>query len=117
MNKKNVMKVVKRLRSGEFVQIHHQLRNQDNGRCCLGVACEVYQEEVGGHWEQGKFRPKESGDWSSSLLPTEVQEWLGFEVIAGPPVCGRCSSSAANDAGKSFTEIADEWEKLCNEEN
>ena len=42
----NVPKLIADLRSGKYKQGQDRLRRNDE-LCCLGVACEVYQEEVG----------------------------------------------------------------------
>ena len=46
MMNENAKKWVKALRSGEFEQGTGYLRKGDKF-CCLGVACAVYQDEVG----------------------------------------------------------------------
>jgi hypothetical protein len=117
MNKENVMKVVNKLRNGEFTQISCSLRDFENGRCCLGVACEVYKEEIGGEWDEHCRFFANDKDYCDAILPQSVKEWLDFDQKAGPSIYGYMHSASANDNGVSFNIIADEWERLCNLEN
>lgn len=73
-----------RLLSGEFYQIYGRLSDGGDGRCCLGVACDVAADEVGGEWfkiqgtftsDEVKFSPKD--DFGSSMvLPEPVRKWF-----------------------------------------
>jgi len=46
----------------------------ESGRCCLGVACDVYQQNTGkGHWDGSCFIDDECD------LPDEVRKWFGFD--------------------------------------
>lgn len=42
--------LVKALRSGEYKQGHDQLRNKENGMCCLGVLCDIAEKAGIGSW-------------------------------------------------------------------
>lgn len=44
MNKQNITKWVKALRSGEYKQTRGMLQN-NKGFCCLGVACKIFISE------------------------------------------------------------------------
>lgn len=47
---------VNALRSDEFYQVRRKLRDNDNGRCCLGVACDVAAELYGkGGWDDNYY--------------------------------------------------------------
>lgn len=70
------------------------LRDNKDGRCCLGVACDVYHRETGlGRWVQHddsdnphrswSFIISDGDDESSSVLPTAVQKWFGFIEVNG----------------------------------
>lgn len=76
INKEAVKELVNVLRSGKYRQITGTLRDESDGRCCLGVACDVYKQLTGkGRWRRGVFT---AGDSRSGVLPTAVQEYFGF---------------------------------------
>lgn len=102
----------KDLRSGEYTQITGQLREKDNGRCCLGVACDTYKRLTGkGDWKQNTFVANED-DSCSTELPSTVRDFFGFEDT-DPLLLNGYSATTLNDEGlKTFTEIADLVEKL-----
>ncbi len=119
MNKENVRKVIAALRSGKYEQGRNQLRTvigsvSSDKFCCLGVACDVSEL---GEWdfssEVYNITPMSQSRLS---LPVEVAEWLGFDSTFGPPVLNYINSAEANDAEVSFEDIADEWERLLEEE-
>lgn len=99
LNKGNVRKWVKALRSGRYKQIHGQLYNEE-GYCCLGVACRV-----------AGMRPfGESFGEESAVLPKRAMRWLGVED--DNPKIGRFAAATLNDEkGYSFSQIADAIEK------
>lgn len=117
---------VKRLRDGRE-QGRMYLEVEGKGQCCLGVLCEIAEE-------QGIVTKHNNGDTSiieyldrdnySSVkaLPPGVAKWAGvsnFKKMAVNPaiaerVVGMSTVSTlagANDAGLSFPEIADIIEK------
>lgn len=120
---------VKALRSGEYEQTRSWLRD-DDGFCCLGVACDVYRQVTGnGEWVAKlcgtddrhplTFDLGEDGA-DASVLPWEVQEWFGLTESRGQLVSGGQSfgdegnhsiahtlTDANDDGGLSFDEIAD----------
>lgn len=104
----NAQKLVDALRSGEYTQTTHQLRDGTDAMCCLGVACDVAAADTGGEWQRTAFCV---GDESQSgFLPGAVQLWLGFWEKNGEYENneGQCTSlSIMNDTGKTFPEIAD----------
>ncbi len=80
---KNAKKWIKALRSGEFKQTKGTL-NDENGYCCLGVACSVYEKET------GKTLPRDDkGYYNGGALPflrgkfDIVKEWLGLKDDVG----------------------------------
>lgn len=101
---------VAKLRSGEFTQGHRRLRDGDF-YCCLGVACELYRQEVGGKWVElyeGMYRfVDDSGSWSSTELPATVTKWLGLRTESGKMNSVDISLIAMNDNGREFKGIAD----------
>jgi len=117
--RERVRKWVDALRSGRFTQAPYALRSgiDPDGRCCLGVACEVYREETSdGDWttEDQVFVTRNSD--AVDLLPTDVADWFGFDHM-NPTVAkmGKVEvpATAANDDHEwSFDRIADELEEL-----
>lgn len=84
-----------------------------NGRlCCLGVACEVYQAEVGNLEVETLAADGDSWvtyDGAEAHLPDKVVEWLGVEDEN--PMLGDNSAITLNDAlGFTFEQIADRIE-------
>ena len=110
----NAQKWVDALRSGEYTQGQSCLRKTVEGVstfCCLGVACDVYAQEVGGSWgpmdqrRDVKFTDPEKSVASSFLTPA-VTKWLGLLWIDGRNV--KHSLSRLNDFDHfTFTQIAD----------
>ena len=102
------------LRSGDYIQGHEKLKqiNQDGScsHCCLGVLCEIEgvpQEKFGYFFKFGK---------SSTYLPDNLACKFGdeegmFDLIGMPFLRGFNSVAQANDAGVSFSEIADHLDK------
>lgn len=90
------------LRSGQFVQIRSKLRDFNNGRCCLGIACDVAVAQglgqwTGMSWDEARDEyvystehSLESFEWSetknhdSSLLPDDLAQAIG--VITPDPI-------------------------------
>lgn len=91
---------VKALRSGKYKQAVGSLQN-DEGFCCLGVACDVYLKSGDApktaKWDNFDFqfkaprKPKETADGvflvsdhtCDSDLPPTVQDWLGLSSVDG----------------------------------
>lgn len=105
------------LRSGKYEQGRTNL-NSRNKFCCLGVACEVYQEHVGGL--EVKEITNSDGqrvvtyNGHNALTPQIVKSWLGLRDYLGDfddPIKiddQLCHTLAGlNDHGKPFTFIAD----------
>lgn len=88
------------LRSGEYKQGRHYLRDEDDQFCCLGVAADL----VGVEWEK---RP--SGVWSAddqaSMLGDSLCNKLGLSLTGYLRSLGN-SLASLNDDGRSFREIA-----------
>lgn len=80
-------KWVKALKSGKYKQTTGQLgieNDEEQGYCCLGVACEVYDKH---HVKKLYKTIDEDGDVlydsCSSTLPDKVQHWLGLSHASG----------------------------------
>jgi len=94
--------------SKKYKQIKNQLRDEDNGRCCLGVACDV----------SGLSEWTANGAYLGSLghAPCAVQNYFGFTDGTGESVLEEVSSrlhtnwgglTDMNDSGNySFGKIA-----------
>lgn len=118
-----------KLRSGEITQGKGKLRqaggdDTPDAYCCLGVACELYREEVGGEWTDVArdldlyFNPGDGSRPRWGDLPRGVSEWLGFDegycyapdprvVAEWDGSTGPRQLSVLNDGGFTFAQIAD----------
>lgn len=105
----NAKRWVEALRSGQYEQTRNDLRDE-NGYCCLGVACELYREVTGrGEWERDEDGFTQFLD-RALLLPEPVREWLGLRTEGGDFIDragDRSSLAERNDEGATFDEIAD----------
>jgi hypothetical protein len=121
INKTNIRKWVKALRSGKYKQTSGTLQD-DVGYCCLGVACDVFAKETG----KGKWR---TADFSSGKqfitnfgtdeemiheadLPPAVMRWFG--IRKSDPVLrsrGQTASHVNDVEGWDFDEIASAIER------
>lgn len=108
----NAKKWVAALRSGEYQQTKSRLQNS-KGYCCLGVACDLYEKELG-----VKVLPRCSGYYDATQEGEElsgnfepVRVWLGLRDSVGQCAMEDKTISAslaeANDDGLSFSDIAD----------
>jgi hypothetical protein len=109
----NVEKLVAALRSGNYTQ--GQLALCRNGRyCCLGVACRVYQNEVG-DLEETIDGNDIMFDGTTTSLPDKVRQYFGFSSVSGVfryTIAGHASLIGLNDSGEfGFSQIADIIEK------
>ena len=119
---KNAQKLVDALRSGKYKQTKHALHTvADDGYCCLGVACDVYEKETGKtltRSEQtmtigpnnGRSRRVTTFDGEPFSLPQEVQDFYNFRTDCGSfkkPIENAYSLDMLNDAGENFDTIAD----------
>ena len=122
--KKNIMKKwVKALRSGEYDQGTGCLAQEDESGnhqfCCLGVLCNIMQEETGelkiGNYQSGLTNAYVySYDDEVGVLENKVMEWSGIKDNNGAFKYKNNHSvdlASLNDKGKTFEEIADIIEK------
>lgn len=109
----NALKLVNALNSGAYDQCPaalHIVEEEHHTYCCLGVACELYQDEVGdlkvkkhgGHF----FYSEDNGKSYNAWLPPKVQKWLGFKDDVGS-MNSELSLATLNDKGTPFPAIAD----------
>lgn len=103
---------VKALRSGKYRQVAKRLANVNNGRCCLGVACDVYCEAEGRSYkpfqyvdQEGmcRFRGRKTEKY---VLPDVVVKWLGVKD-ENPETRNGATLAGLNDHDVSFLEIAE----------
>jgi hypothetical protein len=109
---------VEALRSGNYAQTMHKLRD-DDGFCCLGVMCDVFMRETGqGKWEDTAYRLVFELDSvaKESLPQAQVLEWFGFfeaytELPTDAGLCNIEFVTLNDDLKLSFGQIADliEW--------
>ncbi len=105
MLNENAKQWVAALRSGEYEQGYHRLRDRNNKYCVLGVPCELY------HIATGQLTGKLNGQGDyvygdrTAELPLMVCEWLGLESCNG--YYDASSVSIDNDKGMSFPDLAD----------
>lgn len=98
--------LVDALKSGKFEQINYRLHDSE-GYCCLGVACEISG--------LGEFGPQPGTSalayfGEDRVLPNSVMDFYGFKSKnGGGDAYG--SPTALNDAGRTFIEIAEEFER------
>lgn len=118
----NLKKLVAALRSGKYKQGSGYLTRKvddEELNCCLGVACKIYQEEVG-DLSLVQMTNITAYDKRYTALPIKVQQWLDFKSPSGQYnglyFCDSLMND--NDTGKTFEEIADIIERnygsLCN---
>lgn len=104
MDQKIKAQWVAALRSGEYQQGRGRLRIGDKF-CCLGVLCDLHSKIAGFEWDSGSYLR------NNGALAVEVSDWAGLgssDVVIDPDNdFGERSASAINDAGVSFSKIAD----------
>ncbi len=66
--------------SKKYKQIKNQLRDEDNGRCCLGVACDVSGV---GKWNKKKTTYERS---NTAHPPRKVLDYFGFKEWFGEDI-------------------------------
>lgn len=122
--KKDVAKLwTKALRSGKYKKGKFTLRNHDDSFCCLGVLCDLYNNE------QKKKKKKTllvkklddviegkcySYNYNTNYLPLIVKKWAGLATTKGELESddgwNGCTLAALNDGdygpAKSFKQIA-----------
>ena len=110
----NAKKWVAELRSGRWLQARNALSYNRKSFCCLGVACELYEQTVGGLRIKKLPGGKISYNEFSDLLPDTVRDWIGLVDRGGnysitnsvhpEEITGNLTVD--NDSGKTFSEIA-----------
>ena len=138
MKQEVAQKWIKALRSEKYKQGRRALKYRDKGvvrHCCLGVLCELYQQEKKNK-QQKPLKTTEVSPQNACLflelspsgravqfandlaeLPPSVAKWAGLHTYSGEfygPVKGfrRIRSLAGlNDDGATFKQIADVIEK------
>jgi uncharacterized protein (DUF779 family) len=116
MNKELIKEWINDLRSGKYKQSVGCLMNE-NGYCCLGVACETYKRLTGkGEWvKEGLINSftiygiddTYTEDKHVALLPNVVRGFFGFSET-NPRLCNGNQCTTCNDAKHfDFNKIAD----------
>lgn len=103
------------LRSGKYAQAKGYLHTPE-GFCCLGVACDITPEDLGGWQREGNADQYPYADWYpyevagvSEFLPDEAVELYRLSTEDG--AVGAESLATLNDRGYTFAEIADVIER------
>jgi len=118
MKKNMAMKLVKALRSGEYVQGSHGLVSDDDRFCCLGVACNLSEGDL--DWVYSKEDEWWTIGGNTGALPLQIQKEYGFYDDSGSRRDNKwvvingieyINLSGANDEGVPFSDIADYIEK------
>lgn len=121
MLNENARAWVEALRSGKYKQTTYALRRAGKKKdsfCCLGVACKLYSDSVGGKWntpqqpeleEQISFTD-DTKELKGYDLTSSIMRWLGLATPIGKHynIHGRtCSLVELNDeANFTFAQIA-----------
>lgn len=126
--KKRIKWLLDALRSGKYNQGTGRLltiSDAGNGRrfyCCLGVACEVYNDHHKKNKLSFEILPSDvigvgSFNGEKTYLPREVAKWFGFN--RENPGLWKGALTVLNDNGYTFAMIADRIErnpsKYCGE--
>lgn len=78
MDKKIAKLWVKALRSGDYEQGRHQLRNEHSQFCCLGVLCNLHAQA---HPDLARLQLSPFMYMGTSInLPISVRQWAGLAV-------------------------------------
>lgn len=113
MNKEAIKKWTDALRSGKYKQGIGALKRVEDGEichCCLGVACEVFKDELNLKEIEGDLF---SFDGERFGLPRIVSNHLEFNYLVGTPN-STFSIVTLNDSGIfTFEEIADIIDNNC----
>jgi len=101
----DIRKWVKALRSGDYTQTRSCLQD-DQGFCCLGVACDMFIDDSKKEYKQYKYLrydlPSEQSnapDWLKNI------EDYDFPSMKNTSAC--TTIPEINDSGRTFNEIAD----------
>lgn len=117
----NAQKWVAALRERNMQQtkgVLHEVTDEGDKFCCLGVACKLYIEEMPGALsvvrdagDTHEGRPFVRYNDTGHVLPAQVQRWLGLQTDTGAfsprNSMDRSSLGALNDHGADFRQIAD----------
>lgn len=105
MNKDIRDRWVKVLRSGKYPQIRGRLRDDYEGRCCLGVLCDA--GDFGGEWVDGFYEYR--GVYCETSLPSTIIEELELNSQVIVTLIDMNDGKGAEFSGnrRTFAEIAD----------
>jgi hypothetical protein len=95
-------KWVAALRSEEYEQGKHHLKNDDKF-CCLGVLCDIHSKETGTEWVKHNYLKH------GAYLPKIVMSWSGLKKAIPIVNVDKIKKDLAelNDSGSTFLKIAD----------
>lgn len=109
-NKARLLQWARALESGDYKQGGGGLKTDAGEYCCLGVACNIAKDAVGGRWTPHSNSPHylftlpDGSTEAAAYMPPQVAEWLGLEF--GNPELDGSTATARNDVGNdSFADI------------
>jgi hypothetical protein len=94
---------IEALRSGRYEQGTGVLRNTNNEYCCLGVLCDIYDDQ--GWGQPNDYMYPYFG--YEEFLPLEVQQWAGVTREGELSSAENHTLAYFNDMGSSFEKLAD----------
>ena len=89
------------LRSGKYEQAQEQLCD-GHGFCCLGVLCDLAHKDGGAEWSDDHYFMDEDAE-----LPEVMATWIYPQHKDMGPSSVLHDLARKNDAGASFSELAD----------
>lgn len=96
------------LRGGKYAQAYSRLRDNE-GFCCLGVACDVLKDDVGGKWlKDNHFKVSLNQAATMGALPIKVRELLSLSCRQEDVLTDMNDTDRAT-----FPEIADYLESIA----
>lgn len=111
MNQEIKVKWLEALRSGQYKQTKHRLKDE-KGFCCLGVLCDIYSQENKTPWEKNDGA-QEAILNNTKILPITIMQWAELTntdpcLRYDPEQADTCALSHMNDTKiYSFDQIAD----------
>lgn len=102
------------LRSGDYEQGTHCLRDKENRFCCLGVLSEMYRKEhPEAHWVEREENNRtimfnDGEEVATGVLTYKVMDWAGINSVGGEIVDTHRTLylTEVNDDGTPFGDIA-----------
>jgi hypothetical protein len=94
---------IEALRSGRYEQGTGVLRNTNNEYCCLGVLCDIHDDQM---WKQPTENTYTYLD-VEMFVPLSIQQWAGVTREGELSSAENHTLAYFNDMGSSFEKLAD----------